>query len=108
MDESRVLGERFEHLVKDLDQKECEKLLKEILDDFACAFYGVSCLSETLDTMKKDLLTQSIVVQTLNNGKAVLISPKGYTVRETIQVKDNQTIFVLFENETFLDIQDEI
>jgi len=84
----KVLQERLEALVKDLPPAECDKLLVEMAEYVMMAKYGI-VMSDSIKKMTVRPHSNTTTIQSFNDGKAVLISPKGYEIVSEENVGSN-------------------
>lgn len=83
-----ALGQRLKDLVKDLPPEECEKLLVDMAEYILMARYGF-VFDENMRELNPGGFHQSTTYQSFNDGKAILVSPKGYEVVSEENVGSN-------------------
>jgi len=83
-----VLKQRLDAMVEGLDPKECEKLLVDMAEYVLMARYGF-VLDDQMKELNPGTFDRSTTIQTINGGKAVLVSPKGYEVISEENVGSN-------------------
>lgn len=92
-----VLCSRIDQLTEGLDVTEACKLLEELFDEYTAAVFGVSIIGE-LHKVKMAGDGNTSTIQTLANGRLVLSSSYGFTVKSESKYPDGRTFLVLEEN----------
>lgn len=74
-----VLVQRLNALVEGLDPAECETLMVELAEHILMSRYGF-VFDEDMKEMNPGAFDKTTTYQKINDGKAILISPKGYEI----------------------------
>lgn len=90
------LGKRLAYLFKDLDQQEVCNALEELIDDYCESRYNVSIVNE-LRRLKFASKGQTSYIQPLANGRALLLSSYGFTIKSQSECKCGRAFIVLDE-----------
>lgn len=89
IEETQVaMAARLEALVKDLPPDECEKLLVEFAEYILMGRYGF-VFDDNMREINPGGFRHSTTYQSFNEGKAILVSPKGYEVVSEENVGSN-------------------
>lgn len=96
---AKILSERFDHLVEGLDQTVAMTLVEELVDDYLLAVYGTSVISE-FKKIQKNALRGGICFQTIDEGRAILISGRGYIAEQVPVTQGRPTKVMLTQDRT--------
>lgn len=83
-----ILKQRLDALVEGLNPNDCEKLFLELAEYVILAKYGF-VLSDDMKELNPGAFDRTTTIQSINGGKAILISPKGFEVVSEENVGSN-------------------
>ena len=95
-DVAKIVGDAIGKQLEGLDKEHVMAAIEEILDDYTYGVFGVSVI-DALRKVKLPDQGRSQSIQTLANGRAVLVSAYGFNVKSTSECKCGRAFIVLDE-----------
>lgn len=96
MNTMEKLSERLNKLMEGLDVNESKCLLEELIDEYTLGVYGVTIIEE-LKKVKLESNGKTTSIQTMANGRCVLISAYGFDKKSESKYPNGRYFLVLDE-----------
>jgi hypothetical protein len=95
-DVAKIVGDAIGAQLKDLNKEHVMAAIEEILDDYTYGVFGVSVI-DALRRVKLPGKGATQCIQTLAEGRAVLVSSYGFNVKTDTKCKCGRAFLVLDE-----------